>query len=146
MYVAKSGFPTRCFILPQSARGELEKLRLHEQRDQAPGDSSLKDRASMVAHCLEHRDDKLRHRTRKHRSLYCLEDTEAEAEALPGPQKGPRGAKTLGKAEDRNGRATLDADHKLPSQVIRELSVVLQRSRTLPKELPGEQILQKEIK
>ncbi|XP_054585570.1 arf-GAP with Rho-GAP domain, ANK repeat and PH domain-containing protein 2 [Eptesicus fuscus] len=130
----------------ESARGELDKLRLHEKHDQEPGDSTLKDRASMVAHCLEHRDDKLRQRTRKHRSLYCLEDTEAEAEAFHGPQKGPKGSKTLGKTEDRNGRATLDADHKLPSQVIKELSVVLQRSRTLPKELQGEQILQKEIK
>ncbi|XP_059529655.1 arf-GAP with Rho-GAP domain, ANK repeat and PH domain-containing protein 2 isoform X3 [Myotis daubentonii] len=134
-------------FLAQSARGELEKLRLHEKRDQEPGDSTLKDRASMVAHCLEHRDDKLRHRTRKHRSLYCLEDTEAETEAFHGQQKGPKGSsKTLGKTEDRNGKATLDADNKLPSQVIRELSVVLQRSRTLPKELQGEQILQKEIK
>ncbi|XP_006759394.1 PREDICTED: arf-GAP with Rho-GAP domain, ANK repeat and PH domain-containing protein 2 [Myotis davidii] len=131
----------------ESARGELEKLRLHEKRDQEPGDSTLKDRASMVAHCLEHRDDKLRHRTRKHRSLYCLEDTEAETEAFHGQQKGPKGSsKTLGKTEDRNGKATLDADNKLPSQVIRELSVVLQRSRTLPKELQGEPILQKEIK
>jgi Arf-GAP/Rho-GAP domain/ANK repeat/PH domain-containing protein 2 len=97
-----------------------------------------------VAHCLEHKDDKIRNRARKHRSFNCLEDTEAE---LPqGQQKGYRGMKTLRKTEDRSAKAPLEPDHKLPSKVIEELSVVLQRSRTLPKGLQGEQILQKEIK
>ncbi|XP_069869076.1 arf-GAP with Rho-GAP domain, ANK repeat and PH domain-containing protein 2 isoform X1 [Dipodomys merriami] len=128
----------------ESARAELERLRLSEMHDRESMDPSLKDRASMVAQCLEHKDDKLRNRTRKHRSFNCLEDTETE---LPhGVQKSNRGMKTLRKTEDRNNKATLDPDHKLPSKVIEELSVVLQRSRTLPKELQGEQILQKEIK
>ncbi|XP_053528304.1 arf-GAP with Rho-GAP domain, ANK repeat and PH domain-containing protein 2 isoform X2 [Artibeus jamaicensis] len=128
----------------ESARAELEKLRLREKGDQVSGDSTLKERASMVAHCLEHRDDKLRSRTRKHRSFNCLEDTESEV--FLGQQKCLRGLKMSGKAEDRNGKAPLDPDKKLPSKVIEELSVVLQRSRTLPKELQGEQILQKDIK
>lgn len=98
----------------------------------------------MVAHCLEHRDDRLRSRTRKHRSFNCLEDTEAEV--FLGQQRCLKGLKNSGKAEDRNGKAPLDPDNKLPSKVIEELSVVLQRSRTLPKELQGEQILQKDIK
>lgn len=50
------------------------------------------------------------------------------------------------KTEDRNGKAALDSDSKLPSRVIEELSVVLQRTRTLPRDLEDEQILQKEIK
>ncbi|XP_045690376.1 arf-GAP with Rho-GAP domain, ANK repeat and PH domain-containing protein 2 isoform X1 [Phyllostomus hastatus] len=128
----------------ESARAELEKLRLREKGDQESGDSTLKERASMVAHCLEHRDDKLRSRTRKHRSFNCLEDTEAEA--FLGQQRCLKGFKNSGKAEDRNGKAPLDPDNKLPSKVIEELSVVLQRSRTLPKELQGEQVLQKDIK
>ncbi|KAF6371387.1 ArfGAP with RhoGAP domain, ankyrin repeat and PH domain 2 [Rhinolophus ferrumequinum] len=128
----------------ESARAELEKLRLSEKLDPEPGDSTLEERASMVAHCLEHRDSKLRNRTRKHRSLNCLEDTEAEV--LPGQLKGQKGLRTLKKSEDRNGKATLAPDNKLPSKVIEELSVVLQRSRTLPKELQGEKILHKEIK
>ncbi|KAF6128779.1 ArfGAP with RhoGAP domain, ankyrin repeat and PH domain 2 [Phyllostomus discolor] len=128
----------------ESARAELEKLRLREKGDQESGDSTLKERASMVAHCLEHRDDKLRSRTRKHRSFNCLEDTEAEA--FLGQQRCLKGLKNSGKAEDRNGKAPLDPDNKLPSKVIEELSVVLQRSRTLPKELQGEQVLQKDIK
>ncbi|XP_023390036.1 arf-GAP with Rho-GAP domain, ANK repeat and PH domain-containing protein 2 [Pteropus vampyrus] len=128
----------------ESAKAELEKLRLGEKRDQESGDSTLKERASMVAHCLEHRDDKLRNRTRKHRSFNCLEDTEAEV--LCGQQKGHKGLKTLKKTEDINGKAALDPDNKLPSKVIEELSMVLQRSRTLPKESPGEQSLQKDIK
>ena len=114
----------------------------HDPRDFS--DSSLKDRASIIAHCLEHKDEKLRNRARKHRSFNCLEDTEAEGpHGLPKAHKGP---KTLKKTEDRNSKATLDPDHKLPSKVIEELSVVLQRSRTLPKEFPDEQTLQKEIK
>ncbi|XP_045853290.1 arf-GAP with Rho-GAP domain, ANK repeat and PH domain-containing protein 2 isoform X2 [Meles meles] len=128
----------------ESARAELERLRLSEKRDQELGDSSLKERASMVAHCLEHKDEKLRTRTRKHRSFNCLEDTEAEV--FPGQQKSHKGLKTLRKTEDRNVKAALDSDSKLPSRVIEELSVVLQRTRTLPKDLEDEQSLQKEIK
>ncbi|XP_032709508.1 arf-GAP with Rho-GAP domain, ANK repeat and PH domain-containing protein 2 isoform X4 [Lontra canadensis] len=131
-------------FIAQSARAELERLRLSEKRDQEVGDSSLKERASMVAHCLEHKDEKLRTRTRKHRSFNCLEDTEAEV--FPGQQKSHKGFKTLRKTEDRNGKAALDSDSKLPSRVIEELSVVLQRTRTLPRDLEDEQILQKEIK
>lgn len=128
----------------ESARAELERLRLGEKQDRDFMDSSLKDRASIIAHCLEHKDDKLRNRARKHRSFNCLEDTEAEVpHSLP---KGFKGPKTLKKTEERNSKTTLDPDHKLPSKVIEELSVVLQRSRTLPKELQDEQTLQKEIK
>ncbi|XP_008848735.1 arf-GAP with Rho-GAP domain, ANK repeat and PH domain-containing protein 2 isoform X1 [Nannospalax galili] len=126
----------------ESAKAELERLRLSEKHD--PMDPSLKDRASIVAQCLEHKDEKLRNRTRKHRSFNCLEDTEAEGPH--GQAKGYKGPKTLRKTEDRNSKPTLDPDHKLPSKVIEELSVVLQRSRTLPKELQAEQMLQKEIK
>ncbi|XP_036101183.1 arf-GAP with Rho-GAP domain, ANK repeat and PH domain-containing protein 2 isoform X2 [Molossus molossus] len=128
----------------QSVRAELEKLQLSGQRDQEAGDSTLKERATLVAHCLEHRDERVRHRTKKHRSLNCMEDSEAEA--LHGQQKGLKGLKALGKTEDRNGKATLVPGNKLPSKVIEELSVVLQRSRTLPEELQGDQTLQKEVK
>ncbi|XP_023364937.1 arf-GAP with Rho-GAP domain, ANK repeat and PH domain-containing protein 2-like [Otolemur garnettii] len=98
----------------------------------------------MVAQCLEHKDDRLRSRNRKHRSFNCLEDTEPEVP--PGQQKGLKGLKTLRRTEDRNSKATLDSEHKLPSKVIEELNVVLQRSRTLTKESQDEQTLQKERK
>ncbi|XP_030110208.1 arf-GAP with Rho-GAP domain, ANK repeat and PH domain-containing protein 2 isoform X5 [Mus musculus] len=132
-------------FIAQTARAELERLRLSEKHDPRDfTDSSLKDRASLIAHCLEHKDEKLRNRARKHRSFNCLEDTEAEGpHGLPKAYKGP---KTLKKTEERNSKATLDADPKLPSKVIEELSVVLQRSRPLHKELPDEQTLQKEVK
>ncbi|XP_053434051.1 arf-GAP with Rho-GAP domain, ANK repeat and PH domain-containing protein 2 isoform X2 [Nycticebus coucang] len=128
----------------ESATAELDRLRLSAKHDRVSVDSSLKERASMVAQCLEHKDDRLRSRNRKHRSFNCLEDTEPEAP--PGQQKGLKGLKTLRRTEDRNSKATLDSDHKLPSKVIEELNVVLQRSRTLPKESQDEQTLQKEIK
>ncbi|XP_063096747.1 arf-GAP with Rho-GAP domain, ANK repeat and PH domain-containing protein 2 isoform X3 [Cavia porcellus] len=128
----------------ESARAELERLRLSEKHDRETMDPSLKDRASIVAQCLEHKEDKLRNRTRKHRSFVCLEDTESEVQQ--GQQKSHKGVKTLRKTEDKSNKAPLDSDHKLPSKVIEELNVVLQRSRTLPKELQGEQISQKEIK
>lgn len=129
----------------EMARAELERLRLNERHDQDfTADSSVKDRASIIAHCLEHKDEKLRNRARKHRSFNCLEDTEAEVpHGLP---KGHKGLKTLKKTEDRNSKATLEPDNKLPLNVIEELNVVLQRSRFHPKELPDEQTLQKEIK
>ncbi|TKC45284.1 hypothetical protein EI555_020558 [Monodon monoceros] len=116
----------------ESAKAELERLRLSAKHDQEPGDGTLRERASIVAQCLEHKDEKLRNRTRKHWSFNCLEDTEAEV--LQGQQKGQKGLKTLRKTEDRNGKATLDSNNKLPPKVIEELSVVLQRARTLPKE------------
>ncbi|XP_036709006.1 arf-GAP with Rho-GAP domain, ANK repeat and PH domain-containing protein 2 isoform X3 [Balaenoptera musculus] len=125
----------------ESAKAELERLRLSAKRDQEPGDGTLKERASIVSQCLEHKDEKLRNRTRKHWSFNCLEDTEAEV--LQGQQKGQKGLKTLRKTEDRNGKATLDSNNKLPPKVIEELNVVLQRSRTLSKELQAEQMVQK---
>ncbi|XP_058526207.1 arf-GAP with Rho-GAP domain, ANK repeat and PH domain-containing protein 2 isoform X2 [Ochotona princeps] len=127
----------------ENARAEMERLWLSERRDKESMDSSLRDRASMVAHCLEHKDDKLRSRTKKHRSLNCLEDTEIE---VPGQQKGHKGMKMLKKTEERNSKVPVDSDHKLPSRVIEELSVVLQRSRTLPKDIQDEQMIQKEVK
>ncbi|XP_023554884.1 arf-GAP with Rho-GAP domain, ANK repeat and PH domain-containing protein 2 isoform X2 [Octodon degus] len=129
----------------ESAKAELERLRLGEKHERAEAvEPSLKDRASIVAQCLEHKEDKLRNRARKHRSFVCLEDTETEAQQEQ--QQGRKGLKTMKKTEDRGNRAALDSEHKLPSKVIEELSVVLQRSRTLPKQLQGEQILHKEIK
>ncbi|KAB0394973.1 hypothetical protein E2I00_004035 [Balaenoptera physalus] len=125
----------------ESAKAELERLRLSAKRDQEPGDGTLKERASIVSQCLEHKDEKLRNRTRKHWSFNCLEDTEAEV--LQGQQKGQKGLKTLRKTEDRNGKATLESNNKLPPKVIEELNVVLQRSRTLSKELQAEQMVQK---
>lgn len=128
----------------ESARAELERLRLGAKHELELGDGTLKERASLVAQCLEHKDEKLRNRTRKHRSFNCLEDTETEV--FQGQEKSHKGVKTLRKTEDRNGKATLDSNNKLPPKVIEELSVVLQRSRILAKELQGEQIVQKEIK
>lgn len=123
----------------EMARAELERLRLSERHDRDFTDSSLKDRASIIGYCLEHKDEKLRNRARKHRSFNCLEDTEAEVQ--PGLPKGYKGLKTVKKTEDRNSKATLEPDNKLPSKVIEELSVVLQRSRSHPKELTDEQTL-----
>ncbi|XP_075400567.1 arf-GAP with Rho-GAP domain, ANK repeat and PH domain-containing protein 2 isoform X2 [Tenrec ecaudatus] len=128
----------------ESARAELERLRLSAQLDKEPLDPTLKARASMVAHCLEHKGDRLQHRARKHRSFNCLDDTGAEAP--PEQPKFYKGLKTLRKTEDRSTKATLESDNKLPSKVIEELNVVLQRTRTLPKEFQDEQILQKEMK
>ncbi|XP_037685477.1 arf-GAP with Rho-GAP domain, ANK repeat and PH domain-containing protein 2 isoform X2 [Choloepus didactylus] len=128
----------------ESARAELERLCLSERRDTESVDTSLKERATIVSHCLEHKEEKRRNRTRKHRSFNCLDDSAAEVPH--GEPKDHKSLKTLSRAEDRNGKTTWDSANKLPSKVIEELSVVLQRTRNLPKELEGEQILQKETK
>lgn len=125
----------------ESTRAELDRLQLSDKHCPEYEDQTLKEKASLVAHCLEHKDDKLRNRARKHRSFNCLEDTEAEVF-----YSRHKGLKTLKKTEDKSNRTTLDSDNKLPSNVIEELSAVLQRSRILSKELQGEKILQKEIK
>ncbi|XP_006895477.1 PREDICTED: arf-GAP with Rho-GAP domain, ANK repeat and PH domain-containing protein 2-like [Elephantulus edwardii] len=126
----------------ESARAELERLRLTAKQDKEESvDCRLKERATMVAQCLEHREDKLRNRTKKYRSFNCLEDTGAEFSAQ---EKFSKGLKTLKKTE--NSKATLDSDNKLPSKVIEELNVVLLRTRTLPKEFLDEPVSQKETK
>ncbi|XP_068924832.1 arf-GAP with Rho-GAP domain, ANK repeat and PH domain-containing protein 2 isoform X4 [Petaurus breviceps papuanus] len=110
----------------------LEKLRPPEKQEREQTEASLRERASMVAHCLERKEDKLRNRTKKHRSLNCLEDSGADI--LHGHHKSHKDFKILRKTEDKNSKSSLETDNKLPSKVIEELNVVLQRTRTLPKD------------
>ncbi|XP_027692071.1 arf-GAP with Rho-GAP domain, ANK repeat and PH domain-containing protein 2 isoform X2 [Vombatus ursinus] len=119
-------------FLAQNAKAGLEKLKPPEKQEKEQMETSLRERASMVAHCLERKEDKLRNRTKKHRSLNCLEDSGADI--LHSHHKSHKDFKILRKIEDKNSKSTLEADNKLPSKVIEELNVVLQRTRTLPKD------------
>ncbi|XP_072476540.1 arf-GAP with Rho-GAP domain, ANK repeat and PH domain-containing protein 2 isoform X2 [Notamacropus eugenii] len=119
-------------FLAQNTKAGLEKPRPPEKQEKEPIEASLRERASMVAHCLERKEDKLRNRTKKHRSLNCLEDSGADI--LHSHHKSHKDFKVLKKTEDRNGKSSLETDNKLPSKLIEELNIVLQRTRTLPKD------------
>ncbi|XP_036619249.1 arf-GAP with Rho-GAP domain, ANK repeat and PH domain-containing protein 2 isoform X1 [Trichosurus vulpecula] len=116
----------------ENAKAGLENLRPPEKQEKEQKEASLRERASMVAHCLERKEDKLRNRTKKHRSFNCLEDSGADI--LQSHHKSHKDFKILRKTEDKNSKSSLETDNKLPSKVIEELSVVLQRTRTLPKD------------
>ncbi|XP_051822962.1 arf-GAP with Rho-GAP domain, ANK repeat and PH domain-containing protein 2 [Antechinus flavipes] len=113
------------------ARRNIENAKAGlDKQEKESVEASLRERASMVAHCLERKEDKLRNRTKKHRSLNCLEDSGADILH----HKSHKDLKFLRKIEDKNNRSSLETDNKLPSKVIEELNVVLQRTRTLPKD------------
>ncbi|XP_007496642.1 arf-GAP with Rho-GAP domain, ANK repeat and PH domain-containing protein 2 isoform X1 [Monodelphis domestica] len=116
----------------ENAKAGVERLKPPEKLDKEQIEGSLRERASMVAHCLERKEEKHRNRTKKHRSLNCLEDTGADI--LHSQQKAQKDFKILKKTEDKSSKSSPETDNKLPSKVIEELNVVLQRTRTLPKD------------
>ncbi|NXI99177.1 ARAP2 protein, partial [Psophia crepitans] len=94
------------------------KLGEHHEKD-------LKEKASIVAQCLEHKEEKLRNRVKPHRGLI-FEDVSA---GMTDQHQQPR--KALKKNKNKTNKTTLELDNKLPSNVIQELNTVLQKSRTL---------------
>ncbi|XP_009564883.2 arf-GAP with Rho-GAP domain, ANK repeat and PH domain-containing protein 2 [Cuculus canorus] len=85
----------------------------------------LKDKASIVAQCLERKEEKVRNHAKTHWSLIPVEDVGAGMADLY-----QRSQKTLKKNKNKT-KTTLELDNKLPSNVIHELNTVLQKSRTL---------------
>ncbi|XP_028939285.1 arf-GAP with Rho-GAP domain, ANK repeat and PH domain-containing protein 2 [Ornithorhynchus anatinus] len=109
---------------------EPEKPKDSEAQGREGSESSMKERASMIASCLERKEDRLRNRTKKHRSFNCLEEPGPATRGHPPFHKDSKAQRK----PDERSKSGLDSDHKLPSKVIEELSVVLQRTRTLPKD------------
>uniref|UniRef100_A0A8U8AX21 Uncharacterized protein n=1 Tax=Geospiza parvula TaxID=87175 RepID=A0A8U8AX21_GEOPR len=100
--------------------GEHHDNELLEER------KNLKEKASIVAQCLERKEEKGRNHTKTHRSLISEDDAGSgmtELHQIPH--------KTLRKNKTKTNKTTLELDSKLPSDVIQELNTVLQKNRAL---------------
>uniref|UniRef100_A0A8C8VKD7 ArfGAP with RhoGAP domain, ankyrin repeat and PH domain 2 n=1 Tax=Pelusios castaneus TaxID=367368 RepID=A0A8C8VKD7_9SAUR len=89
---------------------------------------NLKQKADIVAQCLERKEEKARNYVKKHRSLIGVEDTGAVLHQRP--YKEP---KTVKKNENKIYKSNFEPD-KLPPNVIQELHTVLQKNRALQEE------------
>ncbi|NWU89058.1 ARAP2 protein, partial [Upupa epops] len=118
---------------PCQGQGSPE-VRLHpgdpelgeRREDGSPeGRRNLKDRATIVAQCLERKEEKVRDHARAHRNPACGEGGGAAEPLQRAPLRGLR------KSKSKAHRAPLDPDSRLPSSLLQELSTVLQRGRAL---------------
>ncbi|XP_042664183.1 arf-GAP with Rho-GAP domain, ANK repeat and PH domain-containing protein 2 isoform X2 [Tyto alba] len=87
---------------------------------------NLKEKASIVAQCLERKEEKVQNHAKTHQSLISAEDVGAGMTDL---HQSPH--KALKKNKSKPNKTTLMLDNKLPSNVIQELNTVLQKNRTL---------------
>ncbi|XP_006128812.2 arf-GAP with Rho-GAP domain, ANK repeat and PH domain-containing protein 2 isoform X1 [Pelodiscus sinensis] len=102
-----------------------------EENDTVEGKHNLKQKAHMVAQCLERKEEKMKNHVKKHRSFICVEDTGTDvADLHKRPSKESR---TLKKHENKTNKSNLESD-KLPPSVIKELNTVLQKNRALHEE------------
>ncbi|NWR66893.1 ARAP2 protein, partial [Bucorvus abyssinicus] len=87
---------------------------------------NLKEKASIVAQCLEQKEEKVRNHAKTHRSLTSVEDVGAGMTDLH-----QRAHKALKKNKNKPNKTTTELNNKLPSNVIQELNTVLQKNRAL---------------
>nr|XP_033803577.1 arf-GAP with Rho-GAP domain, ANK repeat and PH domain-containing protein 2 isoform X2 [Geotrypetes seraphini]XP_033803587.1 arf-GAP with Rho-GAP domain, ANK repeat and PH domain-containing protein 2 isoform X2 [Geotrypetes seraphini]XP_033803596.1 arf-GAP with Rho-GAP domain, ANK repeat and PH domain-containing protein 2 isoform X2 [Geotrypetes seraphini]XP_033803606.1 arf-GAP with Rho-GAP domain, ANK repeat and PH domain-containing protein 2 isoform X2 [Geotrypetes seraphini]XP_033803615.1 len=117
----------------QNVKLESGKLKLIEQGTKE--EHSLKQRISLLANCLERKEEIKHNRMKKHRSLICLADA-TDVDSFVGDMQ-PRSSiesKTMKKQEEKTKQVTMGSSNKLPSNVIEELNVVLQKTRNLHEE------------
>ncbi|NXD09440.1 ARAP2 protein, partial [Nothocercus nigrocapillus] len=103
------------------------KLVEHHEDDLLEDRKNLKEKASIVAQCLERKEEEVRNQAKKHRSLTCVEDRGVGRT----DQRPHKEAKAQKKNKNKPNKTTLDMDNKLPSNVIQELNMVLQKNRAL---------------
>uniref|UniRef100_A0A663LX57 ArfGAP with RhoGAP domain, ankyrin repeat and PH domain 2 n=1 Tax=Athene cunicularia TaxID=194338 RepID=A0A663LX57_ATHCN len=87
---------------------------------------NLKEKASIVAQCLERKEEKVKSHAKTHPSLISVEDVGAGMTDLH-----QRSRKALKKSKNKANKTALALDNKLPSNVIQELNTVLQKNRAL---------------
>ncbi|XP_071599885.1 arf-GAP with Rho-GAP domain, ANK repeat and PH domain-containing protein 2 isoform X1 [Heliangelus exortis] len=88
---------------------------------------NLKEKASIVAQCLERKEEKVKNHGKTHRNLISAGSVGAGMTDLH-----QRSHKALKKNKKKtNKTASLELDNKLPSNVLEELSTVLQKNRAL---------------
>ncbi|KAJ1214669.1 hypothetical protein NDU88_002287 [Pleurodeles waltl] len=96
-----------------------------EQEDES---FSLKQRASLVAHCLERKEDKIQSQAKKHRSIIGLDGLGTQN--LRPQHTTTLDSKKQKKTEDKTAEPPI-AINKLPSNVMQELNSVLQKNRAV---------------
>lgn len=87
---------------------------------------NLKEKASIVAQCLERKEEKVRNHAKAHRNLISEDDAGSGTTELH-----QKSHKTVKKNKNKTSKMTLELDSKLPSNVIQELNTVLQKNRAL---------------
>uniref|UniRef100_A0A663DKI5 ArfGAP with RhoGAP domain, ankyrin repeat and PH domain 2 n=1 Tax=Aquila chrysaetos chrysaetos TaxID=223781 RepID=A0A663DKI5_AQUCH len=108
-------------------RGSIEAFcHEHHENDFLEERKNLKEKASIVAQCLEWKEEKVRNHAKTHRSLISVEDVGAGMTDLHQNQH-----KALKKNKNKPNKTISELDNKLPSNVIQELNTVLQKHRTL---------------
>ncbi|KFZ58590.1 Arf-GAP with Rho-GAP domain, ANK repeat and PH domain-containing protein 2, partial [Podiceps cristatus] len=116
-------------------RGSTENIELqsgkpkfseHHEHEFLEERKNLKEKASIVAQCLERKEEKVRNHAKPHRSLISVVDVGAGMTDLHQRQH-----KALKKSKNKPSKTTSELDNKLPSNVIRELNTVLQKNRAL---------------
>ncbi|NXE06252.1 ARAP2 protein, partial [Lophotis ruficrista] len=85
--------------------------------------NNLKEKASVVAQCLERKEEKVRNRVKTYRSMIS-EDVGTGMTDLH-----QKAHKALKKNKNKPNVTTLESDNKLPPNVIQELNTVLQKNR-----------------
>ncbi|XP_019381876.1 PREDICTED: arf-GAP with Rho-GAP domain, ANK repeat and PH domain-containing protein 2 [Gavialis gangeticus] len=113
---------------------ESGKLKLNKQyeNDLMEEKKNLKEKASIVAQCLERKEETAQNHAKKHRNLIFVEDTGANVTDFH--QKHFKEAKAAKKKKNKTNKSNLEPDNKLPSDVIQELTTVLQKNKVLPEE------------
>lgn len=98
----------------------------HNEVDLVEERKNLKEKASIVAQCLERKEEKVQNHAKTHRSFVSVEDMGVGmADLRQRSHKPPK------KAKNKTNKTTLELDNKLPSNVIQELNTVLQKNRIL---------------
>uniref|UniRef100_A0A8B9MQA3 ArfGAP with RhoGAP domain, ankyrin repeat and PH domain 2 n=1 Tax=Accipiter nisus TaxID=211598 RepID=A0A8B9MQA3_9AVES len=103
-----------------------ETEREHHENDFLEERKNLKEKASIVAQCLEWKEEKVRNHAKTHRSLISVEDVGAGMTDLHQNRH-----KALKKNKNKPNKTISELDNKLPSNVIEELNTVLQKHRTV---------------
>uniref|UniRef100_A0A8C5T6B8 ArfGAP with RhoGAP domain, ankyrin repeat and PH domain 2 n=1 Tax=Malurus cyaneus samueli TaxID=2593467 RepID=A0A8C5T6B8_9PASS len=104
----------------ESRFGEHHEIELLEEG------KNMKEKAFIVAQCLERKEEKVRNHAKAHRSLISEDDPVSGMTELHR-----RPDKTLKKKKNKTNKTTLELDSKLPPNVIQELNTVLLKSRPL---------------
>ncbi|KAL8207522.1 UNVERIFIED_CONTAM: hypothetical protein K2H54_057417 [Gekko kuhli] len=92
----------------------------------------LKQKASLVAQCLERNEDKAWSRERKYQSLICLED--AGENVADWPQNPDKESPSPNKSENKANPMPLESAKQLPADVIQELNAILQKHKYFHRE------------
>lgn len=116
------------FLFAQTIELQSGKPKFNEphENDFLEERKNLKEKASIVAQCLEQKEEKVRNHAKTHWSSTSVEDVGAGVRDLH-----QRAHKSLKKSKNKTNKTTLELNNKLPSNVIQELNTVLQKNRAL---------------